>query len=76
MEAKSNNGKLTCVEAALLELDSALKYHRGPVAWGNTNLRANNYRDALQLACKHKRPVKFVKWYSIICLIFGAVMYI
>ena len=56
------NTNTPCVDAALKELDAALQYHRGPVAWGNTNINARSYKDALKLACKHRRPVKFVKW--------------
>lgn len=59
-------GGLTGLEAAQAKLATALRSHNASsqpieaVAWGNTNTRPREYRDALRLACETGRPVRFV----------------
>ncbi|KAG5188117.1 hypothetical protein JKP88DRAFT_267700 [Tribonema minus] len=36
--------------------------HPGPVAWGNTNTKSKDYREALECAQAVNRPVRYLRW--------------
>ncbi|CAM9199225.1 unnamed protein product [Phaeothamnion confervicola] len=52
----------TAVTASLSLLTGHLMAHAGPVAWGNTNTKASDFRDALAAAAGAGRPVRFLCW--------------
>ena len=52
------------VKQATNALKDAVFNHPGPVAWGNTNLSAREYKVALMAAYEAHRPVNFVVWGS------------
>jgi hypothetical protein len=54
-------GALSGIDSAHLELRRAC-HSPGPVAWGNTNTRPREYKQALQLASETRRPVHFVTY--------------
>jgi hypothetical protein len=57
-------GALSGIDSAHLELRRAC-HSPGPVAWGNTNTRPREYKQALQLASETRRPVHFVTYCDI-----------
>jgi hypothetical protein len=57
-------GSLTGIDSAHHELRRACR-SQGRVAWGNTNTRPREYKEALQLASETGRPVHFVTYYDI-----------
>lgn len=50
----------TGVDAALDELEQYSKLNTTSIAWGNTNTRPRDYRQALEIAATTKRPVYFI----------------
>lgn len=43
-------------------LKAAIKTNEGVICWGNTNLNPDFYKDALKVADKYQRVVRFVRW--------------
>lgn len=60
LASATSTSQATAVENLKAAMTSSA--NPGIIVWGGTNLVVDDYRDALELAYKYERPVRFVRW--------------